>query len=406
MASPDGKPHLKEGEEETLLAKVVFLIYRFLVKGDGPIPFLREIVGSLVVVGIILAALWGGTGQSFPDEAPVVVVESGSMMHCTNGVGSPSATCVGESFGRVGTIDPGDLVFVKAVDGKDDVETYAAGGKVRHGYSGDVIVYHKNGDDKQTPIIHRAMFWLQIHGDGTYSVPELGIHRRSDLNHPRLTSDEYGLGSDYHKVLERNNAGPEDSGYVTRGDNNQKADQPGISQMPIQPDWILGKARGEVPWMGLIKLRVSDFTSGTNFYADAPKDLRQILIGVVVLLVAIPFAIEMAFKLRRNRPQVEDVTKDPRKKPHAAKTEGKRAEKGQPDPETGDGAGDEYVVVYTGDEDDDDELMSFNPPSKTGAKESDAKSTEPPNSPGQTPAKKGQDDGDGDDDSEWAPSST
>ena len=35
---------------------------------------------------------------------------------------------------------------------------------------GDVIIFRKSNPRDPTPVIHRALFWLEVHGDGTYSV--------------------------------------------------------------------------------------------------------------------------------------------------------------------------------------------------------------------------------------------
>ena len=74
----------------------------------------REAMLALGLVVLLLGSMWVATG-SFP---PMVVVESGSMMH--------------EEEGSLGAIDPGDLVlvmdpdrvdivtFVEATDADDD----------------------------------------------------------------------------------------------------------------------------------------------------------------------------------------------------------------------------------------------------------------------------------------------
>ncbi len=305
-------------------------VHHFMTREDRPYPLVREVGVAAVVVVVVLAALWGGTGQSFPGEAPVVVIESGSMMHCKVPMSFP---CDPERYGRVGTIDPGDLVFVRDVDTADDITTFADGGKSRYGMAGDVIIYRKDGNDLQTPIIHRAMAWLQVHDNFTYSVPALGIRYAEDLNDPLLGPDSpYGLPRNYAGQLEteitrridcyeRNLQGsgcfgleprddvpaPSDfSGFITRGDNNGQADQPGISRLPVQASWVLGKARGEVPWLGLVKLGFTDVTgkyfSGqpTSHYERAPGDLKTMLFISLGILIGTPLIVEAALKRRRS----------------------------------------------------------------------------------------------------------
>ncbi len=275
-------------------------VHKFLSSHDKPYPIMREISVIGVVILILAGAIWGGTGQRIGD-APVVVVESGSMMHCDNGIGQPARLCDAERYGRVGTIDPGDLVFVKKVDSRSDVKTLAQAGKERYGKSGDVIVFQPDGRLDKTPIIHRALFWLEIHGNRTFSVPDLDLYNITDLNHPKIMQ-LVGRAWSYHQQHFMFTAGPEDSGFITRGDNNLKADQPSdVANMPVQLDWILGKARGEVPWVGLIKLKFSDMTGPTNNYANAPGDVKTMLWVSLIVLVGTPFLIEALLRRRRLR---------------------------------------------------------------------------------------------------------
>ena len=65
----------------------------------------REAMLALGLVVLLLGSMWVATG-SFP---PMVVVESGSMMH--------------EEEGSLGAIDPGDLVLVMD-PGRVDIVTF------------------------------------------------------------------------------------------------------------------------------------------------------------------------------------------------------------------------------------------------------------------------------------------
>jgi len=243
----------------------------------------RDIIVSIAIVGVILAILWGYTGQ-FP-HSPMVVVTSGSMMHDN------------APFGRIGTIDPGDLVLVKKINGKDDIITrgpsYAPTTKHKtYGDYGDVIIYipDRNGDGKadkdSTPIIHRAICWVEVNPNETYTVEEYGIYNESSINIPELGLSNYK---------------PPHSGFITKGDHNPSADQavygslPAIST-PVKPEWIIGKARGEIPWFGLIKLVFfGDNIQGEPGWvkigkAAAPKD-EWICLGIsLIIIVGIPTA--------------------------------------------------------------------------------------------------------------------
>ncbi len=278
-------------------------LHDFLTTDEKPKPALREAAGVAIVLLLLASILWGATGQPL-NESPVVVIESESMIRCDQGLHLEldAKVCKG-SYGRLGTIDAGDLVFVRDVEKRSDVTTFAAceasGGKERYGACGDTIIYRPGGSKAVTPIIHRAMFYLEIHGDGTYSIPGLGLERIRDLSDHRIQA--LGLPTNYHEVLEHANAGPEDSGFITWGDNNRGADQPNLAPLPVRADWIIGKARGEVPWIGLLKLWLSDLVGPTDNYAEnAPGDTKTMMWLTVTLLVGGPVAYE-AIKRRRHR---------------------------------------------------------------------------------------------------------
>jgi len=232
---------------------------------------IRDIVAAVAIVGIILAALWAYTGQ-FP-STPMVVVTSGSMMHDD------------APYGRVGSIDPGDLVLVKKIGDRDDVTTRGPIGNPptdTRTYSdyGDVIIYYPMGNKDRTPIIHRAICWVQANNDSTYTVEEYNIIRESSVNIPQLHLSNYY---------------PTNSGFITKGDHNELPDQypnGGISKEPIKPEWVLGKARGELPWFGMIKLMIygNQGVSGNQDWvkvgnAEAPKDI-WVCLGISLLAIA------------------------------------------------------------------------------------------------------------------------
>jgi len=277
-------------------------LHRFLASPESPYPVLREVAAFAIVLALGAAILWGSMGQPLGDS-PVVVVESGSMMHCANGVGPQGNACESERYGRIGTIDPGDLVFVKDIDRPSDVGTKAGKDSRHYGRAGDVVVYQPDGDSRRTPIIHRALFWLQINGQSeTFTIEELGLHEVTTLNVPALQA--LGLQLGYAEALRSMEAGPEDSGFITRGDNNIEADQgphSNIARLPVKAEWILGKARGEVPWLGLVKLKFSDWTVGTQNYRNAPSDSKTMLLLSLALLLGGPYVVERIARTRRER---------------------------------------------------------------------------------------------------------
>lgn len=273
-------------------------LHRFLTSEDKPYPVLREASVGAAIVLLVLGTLWGYTGQAIGDS-PVVVVESGSMMHCKNGMPQLGRDCDASTFARLGTIDPGDLILVKDIDSRTDVATRAGGGDHHYGRSGDVIIFKPDGR-AGTPVIHRALFWIQIEQDGTFSVPEFGISHAQNLDQPQLL--ELGLNRGYADDLRTMGAGPRDSGFVTRGDNNGQADQDhssSIAALPVKPAWILGVARGEIPWLGLVKLLANDLLTGTSNFAAAGTDSKVFLFLTLGLLLGGPVAFEKIRAYRR-----------------------------------------------------------------------------------------------------------
>ena len=83
------------------LTKFKLKFMKFWRSENSKISLIRDVLVAFFLVFIILLALWIYTGQWF--GAPMVAIESGSMMH-------PD-----EPFGRVGTIDAGDMVFLVKV---------------------------------------------------------------------------------------------------------------------------------------------------------------------------------------------------------------------------------------------------------------------------------------------------
>jgi signal peptidase I len=326
----------------------------------------RDIVVAAVGVGILLTSIWAYSGQPFPSQAPLVVVESGSMMHGPyrsgalhdqTGWGTPS-------FGRVGTIDPGDLVFVKRVTKTSQIETaFGFGSRDGYGGHGDVIVYNPFGRSG-TPIIHRAMLLVEDTSglDGcmpgsscVFKIPEACDPGFKDfVRRGADRVDEYCAGTDQPIELELERDGLRlrmrnypcaGSGcstfytsYLTQGDNNQLSDQQAengacyeerasfCNSAPVRIEWIVGKARGEVPWFGLIKLSLygnarykpeTDPTLDSNWHilrATAPYDIWLSLFISLGVVAAIPVGIDFAVGWIRKRRGGNDV--DGSRPPH------------------------------------------------------------------------------------------
>lgn len=270
------------------------LFLKFWRSDNEKISIIRDIVVALLVVLLILTILWSYTGQWF--DAPMVAIESGSMMHRD------------EPFGRLGTIDAGDMVLLVKVNSKDDILTRGydyngemakgEGGFQSYGDYGDVIIYRKYGNTEEDQIIHRAMCWIEYHKEyETYSVDEWGIDNES-----YITISELGL----------NQYKPSHSGFITKGDNpitNDRCDQAGgICSEPIKPEWITGKARFELPWIGTINLLFNDLISGSLWDSkkeatvyNVPSDSVICLIILIVVLISIPITFDIYDYYRKNK---------------------------------------------------------------------------------------------------------
>jgi signal peptidase len=266
------------------------------------------IIAPLIFL-IVLGAVFAYSGV-WP---PMVVIESKSMQH---GVDS-----------SIGVIDTGDIVIVKQVSSLGEVTTYMDA--VPSGYStyselGDVIVYYKTGMDK--PIIHRAICNLVYNTTGGgFDVPALKNVPGSMWSVPggekvwwnlKDTLELHGIGyANVTVVLElatmlnyMNATGSVHGGLITMGDNNWyngpngtalgKYDQKWINTVrePIKPEWIIGKARGELPWFGLLKL----YATGTA-PSYTPKNSQTDLVISLAHIIAVPVALDVSNSLLKKR---------------------------------------------------------------------------------------------------------
>ncbi|MCA1811111.1 MAG: S26 family signal peptidase [Halobacteriales archaeon] len=274
-------------------------LHRFWTRQDKPLPLLREALVGVLLIALLLTTLFAATAQPFPRGSPVVVVTSGSMMHCTNGHPPLGRDCTPISYGRIGTIDPGDLIFVRRVSAAGDVATKAQDRARHYGDAGDVVVYHRGGSTTATPIIHRALFYLTVNPDGTYTVAELGLDHVPSLDQPAVVR----LAGCTLAAQGSHAWGAADSGFITRGDNNPAADQcPGISLSgPARTEWLLGKARGELPWVGLVKLFVDDLRGPSSNFGAAGTDSKVMLLVGVGVLVALPYGVRAVRRRRGPR---------------------------------------------------------------------------------------------------------
>lgn len=271
----------------------------------------KVLVGGLLIIALLLLAVFVYAGM-WP---PVYVVESASMQHSDD-----------RSF--IGTIDTGDLVIVQSSDGSEVrtyVESYPDGHRTFGDY-GDVIVYERYGRSDYTPIIHRAMLRLEYNStSSSFDVPSLAA----------LPADKWGNGLseegrwwDLTDVVELYDVGHRSAllrvdlsslleyyadrnldhgGLITMGDHNVAFtggqyvgiyDQSisAICREPVMDEWIVGEAKAEIPWLGLIKLWVNG-----NLPADTPENSKTGLMVVLALVVLVPLTLDVAGLMLQKR---------------------------------------------------------------------------------------------------------
>jgi signal peptidase len=265
----------------------------------GAISFLKEIAVAAIAVGIIMGGLYAYSGV-WP---PLVVVESGSMQHS-------------DTESSVGVIDTGDMVLVRSIKRHEQVSSYIDGrenGLRNYGDYGHVIVYRPYGDTSKVPIIHRAVAWVEVndsrvqplpggaidYANYSFDVPVLGV---LGLNIYEFTIPDYGYGRttitiDLRTVLrfhESLDTLPHD-GFITAGDHNIVKYHGGYDQLTpticadlVAPEWIIGVAFGEIPWVGLLKLMVS---GGAG--SDVPSNSWWMLGIAIFLVLAVPFSVDL-----------------------------------------------------------------------------------------------------------------
>ena len=275
--------------------KLKDLFLKFWRSEDSKVSLVRDIFVALLLVFIIISALWAYTGQWF--GTPMVAIESGSMMH------------ENEPFGRIGTIDAGDMVLLVKVNSRSDIVTYIEEDPDNYHYGkyGDVIVYRPYGDVDRDQIIHRAMCWVEYHEEyDTYTVEGYDLYNVTKINIPDL-----GLNNWIHPNRDFNgNPITPHSGYFTKGDNpntNDRVDQAagGICNEPIKLSWVSGKARGELPWIGTLNLLFNDITGGKNTLGNVPGDSLTCLILLIAVLISIPISLDLYsyYKERKKQQQ-------------------------------------------------------------------------------------------------------
>jgi len=264
----------------------------------------KDVLVSLVILGIILGSLYAFSGR-WP---PMVVIESGSMMHSEES--------------QIGVIDPGDIVIVQKSE-REDITTYVEGranGYRKYGQYGDVIIFEPDGDTRETPIIHRAVLHLE-ENDSAFDIPTL---QKLEYGTDWDTSD----GNNYYSLdgtvtiydyghqnedLEIDLSDLTQGGYITKGDNNDEIDQTSVRRLssPVKEEWIKGRARGELPWFGIIKLLYLGRTE------HIPRNSWNNFMISIAIILLIPVIAEVGSKIYHEivgKKDEKNIDKDSSKK--------------------------------------------------------------------------------------------
>lgn len=114
----------------------------------------------------------------------------------------------------------GDLIIIQSASRSPIITDAQAAGYTSFNGGGDVIVYQPFGRKDMTPVIHRALYYV----NASEPMWEGGIKAPN-------------------------------SGYITKGDNNFLFDQSsGVSpNTPVKEDWILGVAKLRIPYLGYVR---------------------------------------------------------------------------------------------------------------------------------------------------------
>ena len=106
-------------------------------------------------------------------------------------------------------------------------------------------------------------------------------------------------------------------GFVTHGDHNPEAvDQESLQVggrfvQPVKLEWVVGRAEGELPWFGLLKLWVSGQPTATF-----PASSVQGLVATIVILVVVPIVIDygIAIYKEKKKPADKELSRERRRR--------------------------------------------------------------------------------------------
>ncbi len=277
---------------------------------------LFEPVLAIIVIVVIVVSLYAYT-ETWP---PMVVVESGSMQHGTNDV--------------LGVINTGDIVLVKSVSDPTSIPTYVdseVSGFTTYGEYGNVLLYIAHdaaGNVLSTvPIIHRAIVWLNYNGTGFTMPSVFALSCPSEyvvldpvgvpgcLSNPwqpeagTLVLKNVGWQSVWVNISLSGLLREEPySGFVTMGDNNiAPGTRTGLyDQMAcypsclVKPEWVVGVARGMIPWFGALKLWIEGQSCVSAVQCVPTQSWAYLGLSIAAIII-LPQVVPWGYRLLRNR---------------------------------------------------------------------------------------------------------
>ncbi len=276
---------------------------------------------ALALVALLLVSFYAYT-SNWP---PVYAIESNSMQH---GPGD-----------HLGYLNAGDVILAQKIP-TSSIQPYVVGatnGYQTYGEPGDVLLYYPDGQTGKTPIIHRAILFLEWNPARlAYNATDLGGLGCSDHSSTtswyvtgatpsctptNLTSGDtlhiYHVGQDSLTLAITIDSGlGAHSGFVTLGDNNTNIyDQydagsgtPKISSL-VEPSWIIGVARGMIPWFGAIKLVFDG--NAANVSGASWEFLGLTIAGLIALAIGIHYVFRREGFESRLRRREEDAARPP-----------------------------------------------------------------------------------------------
>ena len=225
----------------------------FLAADSGAAVYVRDVltsVAAVLLVGVLLFAISG----IWP---PMVAVESGSMEPNMN-VGDLVFVVDNERF-----VPEDAVVHDNESTGVIPADRAARIGHTEFGEHGDVIVFMPDGSERQTPVIHRAMLFVEA-GENWYD--------RADQTAVGSASDCEEL--DYCPAPH--------AGFITKGDNersNTNYDQVSGLSEPVRPDWVVGTAEVKIPYLGHVRLMFAGQVAVPLDTATAPRTSAAATVG-------------------------------------------------------------------------------------------------------------------------------